>query len=324
MRRLTLGEARSVIARVTQSGECPENAIVAERINEAQERLINKGKWAGLLARYVFCTYSGCITLPREVESLLQVAVCNTPVQIRNQWFEFIESVGPQSCGTNSISDAISRGSSVLFKDICGAKYLRVYSDLPEAAGARILIRGYDENGNRVMTLDGGQWIDGEYLTLHNTPQTTTKLFQFVESVVKPVTVGFTRLYQVDPDTSVQSSVGVFAPGEKLPSYRRYFIPSIQCDNVENPTLITALVKRRFVPAVNDNDDLLITNLAALKAMVQAIEKYESGSIQDAMVLEKLAETLLSEELAEYEGGAVPTVNVQIRGWAMGNIPRIR
>lgn len=330
MIRRTLGSVRNEIAKVTQEQLCSDSPVVRELTNQAQERLLNKGKWAGTKARYQFCAYDGCVALPRELESILAVNINGIPRRVNSQWFEFLEGGPGSHPGNGWIAghDLQDRGNAVTFRDICGAKYIRVYCDLNEDTGKRILIRGFDENGNRVQTFVDGSWIDGEYISLEPPyPQVSVNQFTYIESVVKDTTKGFVRLYQFD-GVSTQSAIAIYWPDETLPVYRRYAIPGLGNNGTcsaptGDPKTVLILGKRRFVPAVSDNDDLIITNLGALKAMVMAIEKYDINNIQAAVAYEQLAEKLLDEELKEYNGGNTNKLNIQMRGFAMGGIPRI-
>lgn len=311
MNRLTLGEARNsrAIYKLIENGVCPTNAAVVDRINEAQERLLAKGKWYNMKERYCFCAYDGCVTLPRNLESILAIHIDKQPVRIQSQWYEFIDSgAGIDDCNCCGINSPIDRGNVSLFRDICGDKYIRVYCDVNEDTTSRILIKGYDTDGNRVMTNYMGSWIDGEYISLAPPyPKVSTKVYSSIETVIKDVTKGYVRLYQYDATTATQSAIAIYAPDEEYPVYRRYKIPSLSynCETgaTDNPSQVTLLAKKRFIPAVNDTDDLLITNIGALKNMIIAIVKEENGEEQSAQNYENRAERILNEELKNYRGG---------------------
>jgi hypothetical protein len=337
MIRQTLGSVRPIIARITQGGDCADSAYLISIINEAQQRLLMKGKFANTKVLYNFCSYDACITLPRELGAVLAISLCQGVRRVQNEWFEFIPGVGVQGLtGYDCNPSLVPRGTSSLFHDICGNKKLRIYADLTEADGAQILVRGLDENGNAVQTLVDGQWIMGEYISLTGTPQISNATFSYVESVSKPITKGFIRLYQVDPDNlSSQSISGLYAPSETLPSYRRYFYAPLSgngscgCSGSSSmttsdpvPKVVSILAKRNYVPVYNDDDDLVITNIPALKAMCQAIEKYEANSLAEAKAFEDLAVSYLDEELKEWNGGSTGNVPVDLR-YRMGSIRRL-
>lgn len=323
MIRRTLGSVKNDISKISSRGVCGNDEL-RNLVNEAQEWLLNKGKYAGTVVRVNFCAYSGCITLPRELASIESIAICGMPRRIENPWYEFLDG-GPwiQKGGCGDSSAVIDSDNSVTFKDICGPKRLRVYTDLTEATGSQILVRGIDENGNRVQTFVDNEWIDGEYISLVGGPVLSAKLYTKIDSVVKPITKGYVRVYQYDDDTAVQSCIAIYAPTETLPTYRRYRVPSISCDASEHPKCVTALAKRQFLPVFEDNDELFITNLRALKFAVQAIEAYDTSNVALGDAFELKAVRALNEELKEYRGGAQGNINVQMRGFSMGSIPRV-
>lgn len=321
MIRRTLGSVRSYLARSTESGMCPDDDNFATRINEAQERLLNKGKWPGSKVRYSICVYDSCITLPRELESILAINIDSSPVQVRNEWFEFLEAgPGTMPPGGDGITP-IDRGTSVLFRDICGTKKIWAVTDRTEVEGAGLWIKGYGPDGKRVRTtyVNGSsvsEEVDGEWLSLSgNMPAETVNTFVEIDSVIKTKTNGFVHLYQVDPDTEESSAIGLFHPLEELPLYRRYEIP-----NQQGYHTLTILAKKRFIPAVDDNDDLMITNLGALKMMLRAIEKEENNLLEEAVAYETRASVLLSEEYREYLGGVDHRQKLQVKGFAPGTL----
>ena len=87
--RLTLASAKTTVARAL--GMCTTDSRLIPLINEATERLLYKGKWKGTYGVYRFCTTQGCITLPRQLETVEKWALCDQPGIVRNDWYEFIE-----------------------------------------------------------------------------------------------------------------------------------------------------------------------------------------------------------------------------------------
>ena len=117
--KLTLGNIRVNISKILSMAST--DSRVVNYINEAQERLLYKGKWPGTYARYRITTDDGQITWPRQLETIEAVAVCDVPGTIRNRWFEFLES-GP---GILENTDGVGRqlidqDIAVSFSDITG------------------------------------------------------------------------------------------------------------------------------------------------------------------------------------------------------------
>lgn len=407
MIRRTYGSVKDQLARVTQNGMCPSDAQLLARTNEAQERLLNKGLYAGTYGRYSICVYGGCITLPREFESILGYNYGGAPAQVYNQWYEFMAN-GPGMSPAGDWRQLQDRGYVPCFRSIEGQKYIRVYTDLIEDATSTILFRGSDSYNNRVQTIDNGVYIDGERLnlsagsgnssllvsgftgtnaegngvyiykgpqgpyggsytgyvkegtiwniygplagsgewylnrfdvgdyaissesanpwsatwasplTVTELPRTTANAFRSIDAINKSATKGWVRVYAVDPVTGAESCIAILAPDETLPQYRRYAIPGFES---EAGATVTVLAKRKFIPIITDDDDLIVTNLGALKMMAIAIEKEENNNLAEAQVYEDKAVILLREELKEVEGSNIGRPQIQMEMFAMGEIP---
>jgi hypothetical protein len=404
MIRRTYGSVKEQLARVTQNGMCATDPQLLARTNEAQERLLNKGLYAGTYGRYSVCVYGGCITLPREFESILGYNYNGSPAQVYNQWYEFMAN-GPGIAPAGDWKRLIDRGYVPCFRSLEAQKYIRVYTDLIEDSTSTILIRGSDTYNNRIQTIENGAYIDGErlnlsagsgnssvlvsgfataiseangvyafyttinskpayknlngwtivndgsiwqfldtdsavetsspsnsaypwqvgydnpdVLTLTELPRTTVNAFRSIDAINKSPTKGWVRVYAVDPTTGSESCIAILAPSETLPQYRRYAIPGFES---EEGATVTVLAKRKFIPAVSDDDDLIVTNLGALKMMAIAIEKEENNNLDEAMKYEEKAVELLREELKEVEGTNIGRPQVQMEMFAMGEIPNM-
>jgi hypothetical protein len=402
MIRRTYGSIKEQLARVTQNGMCADNPQLLARVNEAQERLLNKGLYAGTYGRYAVCVYGGCITLPREFESIIGYNFGGFPAQVYNQWYEFMAN-GPGMVQAGDWRQLIDRGFVPTFRSLTTQSYIRVYTDLAEDATATILFRGSNTFNDRIQTLENGAYIDGERinlssgsvsssllvsgfsevnaeangvysqtrfvnskpeyrnsngyilsnnlsywtfttsslapvaqsltdsaypwdavydvdLTLTELPRTTKNTFRDIDAINKTPTKGWVRVYALDPLTSVESCIAILAPDETLPQYRRYAIPGFEN---EEGSAVTVLAKRKFIPVTNDDDDLIVTNLGALKMMAIAIEKEENNNLVEAKIYEDKAVDLLKEELKEVEGANIGRPQVQMRMFAMGEIPNM-
>ena len=400
MIRRTYGSVKEQLARVTQNGMCATDPQLLARTNEAQERLLNKGLYAGTYGRYSVCVYGGCITLPREFETILGYNYDGAAAQVYNQWYEFMAN-GPGMSPAGAWRQLQDRGFVPSFRPLDSQRYIRVYTDLAEDATSTILFRGSDSYNNRVQTIEDGVYIDGERLNLSagsgnssvlvsgftgsNTdgnsvfawfgtenskpkyrnlegwiisnnasvwrvlnasstqvaissgnsdypwqatftpsltttelPRTTVNAFRSIDAINKTATKGWVRVYAVDPTTGAEYCIAILAPDETLPQYRRYAIPGHER---EEGVTVTVLAKRKFIPVITDDDDLIVTNLGALKMMAIAIEKEENNNLDEAMKYEEKAVELLREELKEVEGANIGRPQIQMEAFAMGEVP---
>ena len=306
-------QTSSGIARVLNLS--PDDSRFTDYVNEAIQRLVQTGElFHGLFARYQFCVTGGAVTWPRHIATIESAASGCTPITIRNEWFEFLDSVCVHNDGCDSDSDSCSggfrgnnlfdRGNVCTFADIIGIdKKIKVYADVAEAADAYILLQGFDQNGNWIRTQAGGEWIDGELVLLSTTPQTSTHFFSALVAVQKPVTNGNIRVYEYDTTLTTQRALAVYEPSETNPNYRRSSIGALggSCTS----TQVAVMAKLEFVPVSVDRDWLLIGNLPAIKDMCQSIRKYENNEAQEGAFWEAKAVNSLRRELAHYRGHGV-------------------
>ncbi len=340
--RATLGDAKdplqSRIANIINIP--PTDSRFAVYLNTAIRRLLAKGKWVGTYQKYQVCTYGGCLTWPRQFESIEAVAVCHTPVNIRNEWFEFNENGwGLRNEDNENASQMYDRGTACTFDDIRGsAKKIKVYSAIDEAPTPDILLQGYDENMQWIRTFHAGSWVDGEYVTPTATGTLSTNLFSppGLTGTQKEFTDGAIRLYSFNPDDSTESALAVYEPDETRPVYRRSLIAGLSavkscptnCNETADPTCdkkkVTVIAKMAFLPVRLDTDWLLISNIPALQLMCQCLRKEENNLWDEAMKYEAKAVQVLDEELQSYLGDseiiAVRFPRPDIYGAAIGNV----
>lgn len=308
--KLTLGDIKSNIAKILSMAST--DSRVLGYINEAQQRLMYKGNWPGTYVRYAIKNSNGLITWPRQLETIESVIVKETPGVIRNEWFEFLES-GPGLLDSSD-GDALTlldRGQAVTFSDIDGAESkVRVYTTVTADAGLRVLLQGYDDNGDWIRTLEDGSYIDGEYVTLTSSYVDTNAKFIAIAGVQKPATEGNVKVYEYDTTDTTQRLIAVYQPTEQRPVYRRSLIPGIPDDNTTRN--VTVIGKLRFLPSVYDTDWLHIGYEAAIKEMVMSIRKAEMNLPQEAAIYERRAVNLLQDQLLHYLGdGAVAVPRFQ-------------
>ena len=336
--RTTLANAKdSTLTNIAATiNIAPNDPRFVQRINEAQQRLVQSGEvFYGLYQKMQFCVDSGCIVLPRQVAAVESVALCDHPIPIHGRWFEFLETGngirGDGTCGTNCGGNSLlDRGETCTFADIIGSnKKIKVYTDLGESVSAVIILLGYDENGQWIRTMVGGSWMDGEQVSLSGGPHTSTKFFTSITGVQKPITNGPVRLYEYDTTLLTQRDIAVYEADETNPSYRKMFLSGLEgssCSDCEDGTnQVTVMARLEFIPARNDSDFLLISNLPALKDEIQSILKYESNLPQEGAFWHSKAVAGLRAELRHYNGhGQVNPIRLAPRTLAGPGIPNLQ
>jgi hypothetical protein len=236
------------------------------------------------------------------------------------------------------------------FRDSVGNCYIRVQPQLTADAGKRVLLQGLDPNGHPIRTLDTvtGEYVWGEYVTLPNPAvtayvQTQNEFKQpGLTGAQKPLTQGSLTILAYNQSTGLQTQVAVWGPSEQNPEYRRTYLigmpevcggtsgcnaesqndcidhgdgcvpPDENCTN----TVVEAIVRLDFIPAVVDSDWLFIGNLQAIKHMMKAIQKEDRNQYTEAEREIQLALRSLRNELEAYSPNERTVVNVQPFGSA--------
>lgn len=285
--------------------------------------LLVEGKWLGTMQTAVFeaddwVTDGIYITLPRGLQTLEAATIrgnandddnrrlCQWRSAVKNEWYQFIPgSLGlvlNPPCDTPAF---VAQGDNFLtFRNLPAKGKLRITTTAVEAAALTFAIRGYLD-GQKVFSSSGT--VEGESLTIpivSGTSATTTSSFDegdSLYSIIKSPTVGLLNFYLVSDSDSSVTKIGQYEPGELLPCYRRYLVPTPFCnedgtgDNADNQ-LIT-LCKRRYVPVVVDNDEIYPGNINALEMALSAIKARRSNNLGDYRDFMGQAISLLNSEL---------------------------
>lgn len=319
---LTLGDARTALAKYCDGGVCADDDRARALINMAIERLVDYGKWKGLVVRYDFYVYQKLVTVPREIETVLAVTLNDTVPTIQNRWYEFKGNAsGPWDPDSNAWSHSVvDRGEAGTLYDLPEALRVGIKSMGTEAADQYVWVYGYDDSNQWVRTEVGGEWVDGERLTLNSTTLVLSNtVFSKVERINKPVTNHELRLYAYY-DSGATAVLGVYHHADEDPIFRRYLITNAKDCELQ---CCTVIAKRRYLPAVHDSDVLLIQSLNALRFMLIAIHKEDVDEPDVAEFNEQKAIRVLKKQLAEHAGDtATGTLAVQ-RNFGAAGIPAL-
>ena len=313
MTKRTLGQVRGELSRLAGMVGLPvTDGRFLSRVNEAIEELMNCGDWPGVMDRWALRMVDGVIILPGHLDRLAGVCAHGAPIELRSGWFEFMQhGPGDQGDGHGWADVVVERGESCLqaaWPGAAGEEWDLQVSGEDGDAGAVVKIQGRDADGlfvsSEVAVAAGGVAVevDGG--------------FACVSAIIKPVTSGRVALDAVNG--ARVERLGVYEPGETCPSYRMYFVPSMRgCGQ----RVVMGRCRRRFVPVREENDVLLISNLRALKAMIMAIEKHDSGNVENLQLYEAYRNSairIMADEARAYRGMARTPAMDFSRGAAFG------
>jgi hypothetical protein len=195
----------------------------------------------------------------------------------------------------------------------------RVRVKVPNASdrdnGNFVLIKGTDSDGKVVYDSDGSEGIT---LNLTSAENITSQYFSTITSIVKPATLGYLTLWAVD-SSNAETQIGDYEPGETNVSYRRYRVTV--ADTSETPT-VRALCKRRYVPVVSENDEVIPGNMGALKLGLISLKYEDTNDLERSNEYFTKALSLLNAELREQRGGQINTMRFSPHGFGLNRIAR--
>lgn len=299
--------------------------------NEVIQRLLvapelGDAGWHGTYAKAVFTVNptNPYVTTPRDVARLEDIDVCNQPIKVENQFWEFLlfgEGLKKPPCTVGSQCGemrALDRGTVSTWVDIPAGNAMRVFLTNAADKNKRVFFKAIDANGNPIYTIDNGVQVNGFFVSL-DTPFVDSLYTMSVGGILgiqKDTTLGPVSIYGVDPGTGVQTLLTTLAPNENNPSYRRYFLSNLpkQCFQCGLPTgnvQMTAMAQLEFVPATCSTDYLLIGNLPAIKSewMSMRLERMDNPTAKaESKAHHKDAIRYLQGELVKYEGKSRPAL----------------
>ena len=312
----------------------------ASFVNSAQRRLLyckeaGEESWWGTWAEIQFTVTRSVpfVTQPREVVRLELVDVCNMPVSVQNQFWEYLrfgnghlpKLFRQQRCGCFH-PQVLSRNNVPTFTDLTSPpQYIRIYPTDAADASKAVVIQGTDSNNNVIYSTLGLNkitgttvYLDSPFVTVALSGSTTPLPFNSITGIQKDATVAPVRFTQVDPTTSNELLIHTMEPSETTAWYRRYYFNELPINCCFDPNtgvtnvLVTAIAKLELIPVVSDTDYTLIQNMEAIIEEAQAV-RYSTIDSQQAKANEaskhRDAVRYLRGELAHYLGTTTPAVN---------------
>jgi hypothetical protein len=321
-------------------GICQADAKVRNYANEAQERLLmdpscpDEGWWGGWITMNLTAAVSSSVTYvttPREISRLVDVAVCQNPIHMRNGFYEYLKygsGLQPKTCPATCAGEyqGYDRDNvCTLFNlNAAPAKTIRIFPTDARDAGRRVLLQGKDANGQVVLTTDPGtaHSAPGEYLLLAFPFVDSVNQYTAISGIQKDETYGPIQFFQVDPVTLLDYPLSTMEPTESTASYRRYLLAGVLnlpicCTGNSTTIQITAQGRLDFIPVVNETDYLSIPNVPALieEAMSLRFNKMDStASNQQSMLHHIRALNLLFGQLDKYVGKTQTAVKIPLFG----------
>lgn len=334
-------------------GLCSGDIVpISSLVNSAQRRLLYAKEasdegWWGSFAEVQFQATRATpyITMSREIARIEMIDVCNRPVPLRNQFYEYLQYGNGRMpkqnpwCRWPRFTQGYTRNNAVTFVDPVAAPNpflikIFVTNPLDEAGVLRVLLQGQDATRSTIYTQDGPNNTVGQYVPLAFPFAIAPIEMTAITGIQKDVTAGAIQIFQSDPNGVLPDVLLLtMEPGETTANYRRYYLDHLPCwccqpvppQSSPQPVTVNAIVKLDLIPVVVDSDYTLLQCEEAIIAECQAIRMTKmdtTTAISKAAEYHQEAIRLLNGELVHYLGKDTAAVN--FRPFGSADLRRVR
>lgn len=243
---------------------------------------------------------SACVTMPREVGTVLAVNIEGRPALGMDQLFSFhLNGPGDRQGRTRCEHQWQDQGANhSTYRDLLTPAMLVAYLQRPEDNGKSLIVYGFDSTGQLLRREENGVWLNGYRVpTIFGVamPDVGAPSIARITGVFKDPTVGSMRLATLDSgggNTGV--NLAVYEPDETLPQYRR--ITLNRCANWVRVAYMRAnpIFTSRF-------DHIPMLSRVAFLIGMQARKDYSDRQWGDAQAAEATAARLEIEAQRKIE-----------------------
>lgn len=297
-------------------GICPTDARLLQYYNEWQEDALNHGRWWGTIVSTQIQTNGGLIAWPRNVANVELLTRCGQTIQGHNQWYRFMDAVSqpycdvcgcaglPGGCGSCGGLIWTDEGMLPVFRQLTSASYIKLYPGNAADIGKKVLIQGYDSNGQWVRRQYGLTPVDGEYVVLTLPFAQSTVAYNSITGIQKEATGWLVRASGLDASTSVETPIAQWEGDETSPQYRVIRVPNVAkgSNGTVQPVTLNALVKLEHIPVQYDTDWLVLQCSPAIRHGLRS--RMLSARDQDTSADKEMARSIdcLNQELRTHNG----------------------
>lgn len=223
-----------------------------------------------------------CVTLPREVETVLAVNIGGQPTLGFGTLFNFHLN-GPGDCRGTCMWSWQDQGQwHSTYRDLITPAKLVAYLNTPEDNGKQLIVYGYDDKGNVLRRMVGGKWENGYQVpTIFGValPDVGAPNIARITGVFKDRTISTVRLSTIDDSGGTGVTLSILEPDEQVPQYRRIIL-NRACTWVR-------IAYRKGNPIFHSRyDHVPLKSRRAFLLAVQAVKSYDDLQIAEAHAYE--------------------------------------
>lgn len=272
-------------------GKCSEEQIF-KTLTQAVNMLARKARWDSTLGVMDICVCNSCITLPREVKTVLQVATNGRPNVLRDAWFwGHINGLGVTDCVSQGYSEVA--GTFCTVRDPSNPVYIVAQLESALDNNKDLRVFGLDVNGNKIYTPnpDTGVMEEGWKIpTVAGYPIRAdgVPLVKSLYRVSKEVFSARVRLLAINEDLSPHTVIGYYEPDETEPNYTRL--------KVGHHSWVRVRYQKADSKIRSQRDWINIADTQAILLACRAVKLRSDMDIDLAAKYENEATRLLTEE----------------------------
>lgn len=288
-------------------GSCADE-IFFRWVTDAVKVIANKSHFEGWKGWLDICTtgQGKCLTLPREVGTVLAVNVGGQPTLGRDQMFRFHLN-GPGDCRGSCEYTWDDQGNwHPVYKDLVTPSKLVAYLQTDTDNGKELLVFGYDNQNQPLRRQVAGEWVNGYQVpTIYGyaIPDAGAPVISRITAVQKAPTNGVVRLASVDSGGLNGVNLAVYEPDETLPQYRRI--------RLGRTASWVRIAYRKSAPKVQSFfDHVPLNNRLALLLALRAVKFYSEQDLANAHAYEADAARMEIEEQNQLEPPTLAPIQV--------------
>lgn len=296
---LTFGQIRELVAPYAgRSGVCPTSDESASFARKVLKYLLYSGDNSAV-RKICIIACKGCLVLPQEVETPLQIRIDHRVGQIWSKWLSYHMS-GGQLEGRGACYPAgqilIEDGSfsPLAYPLPSGGSRIGIMGTCDEDEEAFVLVQGKDPTGRVVYTESQEGQVPGErFRIVKNEVRFGQVVFGEVTAVTKSKTNGYVQCYAVEPECDRRQFLVDWSPIEELPLYRVFKLISCDCPPLAH---VSMLCRVRLKDYYSDNEVLFFDNEIAIQFAAQRLQAETNNDLQTAGFKKTAVDDILNAE----------------------------
>lgn len=309
---LTFRQIRELVAPYAgRSGVCSDAPEAATFARTVLKYLLYSGDNSAI-RKVCILACKGCIVLPQEVETPLQVRIDHRVGQVWSKWLSYHAS-GGQLDGRGTCYPAgeilIEDGSysPIAYPLPCEGSRVGIMGTCDEREDSFVLVQGKDPTGRVIYTESPEGQVPGErFRIVKNEIRFGKVTFGEITAVTKSRTNGYVQCYAVQPEAGTKQFLGDWSPVEEIPLYRVFKLIACECPPLAH---VSMLCRVRLKDNYHDNEVLFFDNEIAITFAAQRLQAETTNDLNVAGFKKQAVDNILDQE-AGYKKVAGGPINV--------------